>query len=183
MIFTIQEIEYWMELTQDDFTASGNVEAIGFNIDDTQTTWLADGITHTIETIEELKATFEKHSHEINANACLVHALTLASIEYYIDYDPDVLTKPAYILRAKKEHIRFLIVGKSLLVFDIFYRVFLLTGITEVNNILRDKTTFYQRILWKKLQKFFQNGEPGRQTRRNDGNCLIVFFRGYRKYG
>ena len=46
----------------------------------TQTTWLADGITHTIETIEELKATFEKHSHEINANACLVHALTLASI-------------------------------------------------------------------------------------------------------
>ena len=131
MIFTIQEIEYWMELTQDDFTASGNVEAIGFNIDDTQTTWLADGITHIIETIEELKATFEKHSHEINANACLVHALTLASIEYYIDYDPDVLTKPAYILRAKRNTLDFLIVGKSLLVFDIFYRVFLLTGITK----------------------------------------------------
>ena len=128
--------------------------------------WLM--VLHTIETIEELKATFEKHSHEINANACLVHALTLASIEYYIDYDPDVLTKPAYILRAKKEHIRFLIVGKSLLVFDIFYRVSPVDWHHEVNNILRDKTTFYQRILWKKLQKFFKmeslGGKPGGTT-------------------
>lgn len=139
VIFTIQEIEYWMELTQDDFTASGNVEAIGFNIDDTQTTWLADGITHIIETIEELKATFEKHSHEINANACLVHALTLASIEYYIDYDPDVLTKPAYILRAKKEHIRFFDSWKVIARLRHILQSLPADWHHEVNNILRDK--------------------------------------------
>lgn len=139
VIFTIQEVEYWMELTPDDFVASGNVETISLNIDDTQTTWLVDGITKTIETIEEMNSILKKHTRKINASACLVHALTLASIEYYVDYDPDVLTKPAYILRAKKEHIRFFDSWKVIARLRHILQSLPADWLHEVNGILRDK--------------------------------------------
>lgn len=101
-----------MEQKQDTLTGSANIESVNISFDDQQMEWLSGYIRNMADTIEDINAGRDVITRKINASACLVHALTLASVDYYIDHDPDVLTRPAYILRAKKEHIRFLIVGK-----------------------------------------------------------------------
>lgn len=106
-LFNIQEIEYWMEQKQDTLTGSANIESVNISFDDQQMEWLSGYIRNMADTIEDINAGRDVITRKINASACLVHALTLASVDYYIDHDPDVLTRPAYILRAKKEHIRF----------------------------------------------------------------------------
>ncbi|EMG46290.1 hypothetical protein G210_3473 [Candida maltosa Xu316] len=107
VLLNLQEFEFWMEKKEDGMTGSLNLENTSFHIDDAQTEWLADYIKTTAKIAEDIGKASDVITRKINASACLVHALSLASVEYYIDHDPDVLTKPAYILRAKKEHIRF----------------------------------------------------------------------------
>ncbi|RCK65012.1 Protein CSF1 [Candida viswanathii] len=106
-LFNVQEIEYWMEQKADSLTGSANIESVNVSFEDLQMEWLVGYLCNMADTIEDFNAGRDVITRRINASACLVHALTLASVDYYIDHDPDVLTRPAYILRAKKEHIRF----------------------------------------------------------------------------
>ncbi|KAI5956449.1 CSF1 [Candida jiufengensis] len=101
---SIEDIEVWMEKI-DDLVGSVKADFIDTDID-LKHDWKSDidkwkdQITSELKNLDNLQSERSKH-------ASLIYALTVASSDYYIDHDPDVLTRPAYVLRAKKEHIRF----------------------------------------------------------------------------
>ncbi|RLV90840.1 Protein CSF1 [Spathaspora sp. JA1] len=107
LLLNIQEIEVWLEKKQEGMIGSGNFETIVFDIDDAQVAWLIEYLQEISEKVCRSADAFGNLGTKDAAYANLVHILSLASNEYRIDHDPDVLTRPAYILRAKKEHIRF----------------------------------------------------------------------------
>ncbi|KAI5964047.1 CSF1 [Candida pseudojiufengensis] len=101
---SVEEIELWLEKVND------LVGSVKFDFVDSEIDLNHDW---SIE-FAKWKNTFEKEligldelRSERSKHASLVYALSIASSEYFIDHDPDVLTRPAYVLRAKKEHIRF----------------------------------------------------------------------------
>ena len=108
LLFNIKEVEFW-SLTHDDSIVSASVDTINLEVNDDQVEWIIDFAESMRTEIETAMDEFEKNSFsEHDAFAELAYKLTLASIDYQIDHDPGVLTKPAYILRSRKEHIRFI---------------------------------------------------------------------------
>ncbi|KAG7663520.1 CSF1 [[Candida] subhashii] len=107
LLLNITDIEFWQETDNRGSVGSGNVLSIDLEIQDDQVEWLVKTIESTADKCLKSIKQFSEIPRKNDAKAKLVHALSLASADYRIDYDPDVLTRPAYILRAKKEHVRF----------------------------------------------------------------------------
>ncbi|EGW31931.1 uncharacterized protein SPAPADRAFT_50542 [Spathaspora passalidarum NRRL Y-27907] len=107
LFLVMEEIEVWLEKKQEGDIGSVNFERIELDVDDTQANWLIDYSKEISDKLSMSTKEFNNMGSKEAAYANLVHTLTLASNKFQIDNDPDVLTRPAYILRAKKEHIRF----------------------------------------------------------------------------
>ncbi|CAI5760005.1 unnamed protein product [Candida verbasci] len=106
-VLDLQDIEFWFEKIDNSIVGSGNDGNISLNIDDNQVEWLIKYISTITESFISESTCFQSLAQKNSSHANLVYALSKASRDYYIDHDPDVLTRPAYILRTKKEHIRF----------------------------------------------------------------------------
>ena len=112
----INDCEIWLDSNSSDGTTTtikGNKSCVGSAdidfvqvlTDFSQIEWLANQAELYCTQYGSAIKSFYTPSKDLQAK--LIYALTLASIEYSIDHDPDVLTRPAYLLRSKTEHIRF----------------------------------------------------------------------------
>ncbi|CCG24217.1 Csf1 protein [Candida orthopsilosis Co 90-125] len=106
-VINIQDIEGWLNKIKESAEGSTRYDYLDGDFDVNQAQWLAGFLKQFSKSLEQEMTMFENLQSKRETHANLVHALTVASSEYAIDHDPDVLTRPAYFLRLKSEHIRF----------------------------------------------------------------------------
>ncbi|CAL1217687.1 unnamed protein product [Candida parapsilosis] len=107
LVLNVQDIEGWLSKSKDNVEGSAQYDHLDGDFDIAQAHWLADELSQMSESFKYELKVFENLQSKQETHANLVHALTIASSEYAIDHDPDVLTRPAYFLRLKSEHVRF----------------------------------------------------------------------------
>ncbi|KAK6458751.1 uncharacterized protein RJT20DRAFT_123813 [Scheffersomyces xylosifermentans] len=106
-LFNIKEVEFWAS-SEEDSVMSSNIEKIEVQVNDDQIEWIIDFVKSLEKELAPVIKEFAKKSPTSQSvEAELVYKLAIGSMDYHIDHDPGVLTKPAYILRSRKEHIRF----------------------------------------------------------------------------
>lgn len=106
---TVNETEVWLTTQDDCDVLSINVEDISVKLGDSQLIWL---VSYLGKLHKELDPSFELMTHvskmEKRVTAALIYKLSIASKEFKVDHDPEVLTRPAYLIRSLDEHIRFI---------------------------------------------------------------------------
>ena len=107
LVLNLQDIEGWLSKSKENIDGSTLYDYLDGDFDVEQAQWLVDFLKHFGESFKQELTVFEQLQSKRETHANLVHALTVASLDYSIDNDPDVLTRPAYFLRLKSEHIRF----------------------------------------------------------------------------
>ncbi|KAI5968016.1 CSF1 [Candida margitis] len=107
LVLNIQDIEGWLDKTKESSDGSSRYDYLDGDVDVEQAQWLVDEFEQISQDFTRELKVFEKLQSKRATHANLVYALTVASSEFAIDHDPDVLTRPAYFLRLKSEHIRF----------------------------------------------------------------------------
>lgn len=109
LLMSIKDIEFWNETTKlEDLVVSPTVEHFTLELLNQQISWLIDYAIYVYKEIEPALHLLQVQSPSMEQICAeMVYKLTLASAKYRIDHDPEVLTKPAYILRSKKDHVRF----------------------------------------------------------------------------
>lgn len=109
LMISIRNIEFWNESsTFENLVLVPTIDSINCEIQDSQISWLIDFAWYLYKEIQpsiEMLLVQSKSLDELCAE--MVYKLSVASTIYRIDHDPEVLTKPAYILRSKKDHVRF----------------------------------------------------------------------------
>ncbi|KAK6462920.1 hypothetical protein DFJ63DRAFT_98981 [Scheffersomyces coipomensis] len=112
LFFSIKDIEFWFQ-EDNEIVNSINIESITAEVQSEQIEWLLQFFLDIKTNISPVIAALqEKPKGEKDAIAEMIYKLSMAAIDYHIDHDPGVLTKPAYILRAKKDHVRFFDIWK-----------------------------------------------------------------------
>lgn len=108
VIVSLKDLETWITKSENDVVTNLNFQNFDFDIVNCQLSWLIDYVlslqgiwTPVIEVFQKMGETKRDWRPE------LLYKLTKASSKYHVDHDPGVLTKPAYILRACQEHVRF----------------------------------------------------------------------------
>ncbi|CAK9435294.1 uncharacterized protein LODBEIA_P57410 [Lodderomyces beijingensis] len=101
-----RDLELWADVRDGSIVGSADVNYLSFEVDMAEISNQIQSCQAVLQSINPaltILDTIEKNSF---LQAKLIHELTLASVEHAIDHDPDVLTRPAYILRSKKDHMR-----------------------------------------------------------------------------
>lgn len=107
-VFSIvfEELEFWSDSSESSKN-SLNARAVDFFVNHSQLEWLSDYLRAVILCATKLFASFSKSKTLIQARQKeLIFRTALASVEYNIIHDSPVITKPAYITRLSKNHIR-----------------------------------------------------------------------------
>lgn len=110
--FDLENIEFWFTksptTSNNELVCSHAIDKIEVNFSTDQIEWVSNYILRMHEIIEPSLEEF-KNFVEASEKAIpeLVYMISKAGKEFHIDYDPDVLTKPAYILRSCRDHTRF----------------------------------------------------------------------------
>ncbi|CAH6719724.1 hypothetical protein CLIB1444_02S15082 [[Candida] jaroonii] len=103
--FSIQDIEFWM--TEDKFQIfSASVEDIILNLDETKILQLINYFDELLKVLKPAIDLFQKTS-AIKRKLTMALVYGLSSVSSSVNHDPCVLTKPAYMIRSLKQHIRF----------------------------------------------------------------------------
>lgn len=107
-LLTIKDFETWFSKKINETTVSSvNLDSIDLDIHGEQINWLITYILHIKELMGPVAEAFDDEADKVNWKASLLYQITLAADKYRLDFDPGVLTKPAYILRACQDHVRF----------------------------------------------------------------------------
>lgn len=96
LVINIQDIEGWLNKIKESVEGSTRYDYLDGDVDVNQAQWLAGFLKQFSKSLEQEMTMFENLQSKRETHANLVHALTVASSEYAIDHDPDVLTRPAY---------------------------------------------------------------------------------------
>ncbi|CAN3501392.1 protein Csf1p [Diutina catenulata] len=104
----VADIEAWSDShSGEDSVGSVSVDRVSADVDAAQSEWLVDYATQVVADVMPVAAMAQRVFANLDSPAKLVYILTKASTEFDIDHDPGVLTKPAYVLRSRKNHVRF----------------------------------------------------------------------------
>ncbi|CUM64795.1 uncharacterized protein PRCAT00002407001 [Priceomyces carsonii] len=159
LYLSINDIEIWLTKDElEDVTGSFIVDSIDFQINSSQIEWTVkffmDIYKKCYMSVARLKNISELNSMAIGE---LVYKLALASTTFHVDHDPTVLTKPTYILRSKKAHVRFYDSWKLMTRLRHILRNCPRTWKTDQNNLLTggqwDKTASARQ----KVEEIFHN--------------------------
>ncbi|KAI5962052.1 CSF1 [Candida theae] len=107
LVLNLQDVEGWLDKSKEFATGATSYDYLDGDFDIEQAQWLVDFLANFSQSFKNKLQVFENLQSKRETHANLVYALTVASSKYAIDNDPDVLTRPAYFLRLKSEHIRF----------------------------------------------------------------------------
>lgn len=107
--FNLGNIEFWFTKSEDcAAVCSTSIDKTELSISDSLLEWLTEYILHLYRELKPSFPEFKKIKDIQQRNiAELVYQVSTGGKEYHIDHDPSVLTKPAYVLRPSKDHIRF----------------------------------------------------------------------------
>ncbi|CAN3376098.1 hypothetical protein DIURU_001951 [Diutina rugosa] len=105
----VEDIEMWMtQSTGSEPVISAHVENVAMMLEDSHWLYLINLLEDTKARVKPLQSrlnVLSEKNHDMLAK--FVYLLTKVSTDYEIDHDPGVLTKPAYVLRSRPEHVRF----------------------------------------------------------------------------
>lgn len=103
--FSIQDIEFWM--TEDTFQIfSVSIEDIHLSLNETKIIYLINYFDELVKVLQPAIDLFQKTS-AIKRKLTMALVYALGSVSSKVNHDPCVLTKPAYMIRSLKQHIRF----------------------------------------------------------------------------
>ncbi|CAI5206341.1 ANM_HP_G0018910.mRNA.1.CDS.1 [Saccharomyces cerevisiae] len=102
----IEGFEVWSS-TEDRQVNSLNLTSSDITIDESQMEWLFEYCSDQGNLIQEVCTSFNSiQNTRSNSKTELISKLTAASEYYQISHDPYVITKPAFIMRLSKGHVR-----------------------------------------------------------------------------
>ncbi|EJS42729.1 csf1p [Saccharomyces arboricola H-6] len=102
----LEGFEVWSS-TQDRQVSSLNLTSSDITIDESQMEWLFEYCSDQGNLIQEVFSYFHSiQSTRTSSKTELISKLTAASEYYQISHDPYVITKPAFIMRLSKGHVR-----------------------------------------------------------------------------
>ncbi|CCE86826.1 Piso0_005340 [Millerozyma farinosa CBS 7064] len=106
--FIVNDVEYWDDMAKGFNISSVSLDTVELQAVSEYTKW---GISFVLDLLEHLiplywrLADLKKSSSKILSD--FVYSVSSAGNQFYIGYDPGVLTKPSYFLRSSKQHVRF----------------------------------------------------------------------------
>lgn len=104
--FMIEDLNFWSTMKEKQVN-SINVASMDITIDETQIVWLFTFFSIQKEYIEKVITTFEDVQKKRSASRKEVISRVTAAGDYYqISHDPYVITKPAFITRLSRGHVR-----------------------------------------------------------------------------
>lgn len=105
----LENIEFWFTMITDaEIVCSHEIDGINISVSANQVEWLTNYLFDLYKIIEPSLLEFKKFVDSKDKKILeLVYMVSMAGKEYHIDYDPAVLTKPAYVLRSCTDHTRF----------------------------------------------------------------------------
>lgn len=104
--FTSEDIEFW-GISSSEMKRTINARSVDMSINSQRIEWLSKYLTSTIESILKITETISRYQEQIRQTQKeLFYRIAIASEEYKIVHDPPVITKPAYISRLSKQHVR-----------------------------------------------------------------------------
>lgn len=104
--FMIEDLNFWSTMKEKQLN-SINVASMDITIDETQIVWLFTFFGVQKEYIEKAITTFEDVQKKRSASRKEVISRVTAAGDYYqISHDPYVITKPAFITRLSRGHVR-----------------------------------------------------------------------------
>lgn len=105
----VENVELWMtQLTGSEPVILAHTENVAMMVDDNCWQALVNLLEVTKARVKPLQSrliVLKEKNHDMLAK--FVYLLTKVLTDYEIDHDPGVLTKPAYVLRLRPEHVRF----------------------------------------------------------------------------
>lgn len=102
----LEGAEAWSATIQDQ-TNSINITSTDFTVDESQVEWLFEFFNSQNKLITEITGTFNKIQNlRTGSRKALISKLTAASEHYQISHDSYVITKPAFIMRLSRGHVR-----------------------------------------------------------------------------
>lgn len=104
--FMIEDLSFW-STTVDKQVNSIDVGSADITVDETQMVWLFTFFGIQKELVEKVVCTFDSVQKKRSASRKeLISRITAASEYYQISHDPYVITKPAFITRLSRGHVR-----------------------------------------------------------------------------
>ena len=104
--FMIEDLNFW-STTKEKQVNSINVASTDITVDETQIVWLFTFFSIQKEFIEKVVTTFEDvQKNRSVSRKELISQVTAAGDYYQISHDPYVITKPAFITRLSRGHVR-----------------------------------------------------------------------------
>ncbi|KAK9255383.1 hypothetical protein V1507DRAFT_452406 [Lipomyces tetrasporus] len=102
----IERIEAWNHATEKAST-SIKIRSAGFIAQNQDVRWIVHTLIDIVEQVQPIiKKTAAISARKENRKKNLVYLIAVASNAYEISHDPAFLTRPAYVLRSSKSHIR-----------------------------------------------------------------------------
>ncbi|KAK9359548.1 hypothetical protein V1504DRAFT_476891 [Lipomyces starkeyi] len=102
----IERIEAWNRGTEKTAT-SFKIRSAGFIAQNQDVKWIVHSLINTLEQVKPIREkTAVISARKENRMKNLVYLIAVASNAYEISHDPAFLTRPAYVLRSSKSHIR-----------------------------------------------------------------------------
>ncbi|EGV63232.1 hypothetical protein CANTEDRAFT_123190 [Yamadazyma tenuis ATCC 10573] len=166
----VKDIEFWQADDKKEEISSLIVEDVSLDLGDAQLIWLIRYIDFLSRELQPSLDAFQKNSEiQGKSQAALVYTLGLASKKYKVDDDSTVLTKPAYVLRSLKEHIRVFDSWKVLVRLRHIFQSMDDQWVTDQENALRQNgwkipSTAYEETWdvfskWRSWESNFQERE------------------------
>lgn len=108
LLLKFTDIEIWQDISDSTCNSSCNFENLSFEVDSNQVIYALKFLLATVEVIEPIVRQFKQLSHTLSVYMKeYLYDITEAGQKFHIDHDPGVLTKPAYVLRSQKDHVRY----------------------------------------------------------------------------
>ncbi|KAK9372064.1 uncharacterized protein V1513DRAFT_467019 [Lipomyces chichibuensis] len=102
----IERIEAWNRGTEKT-AASFKIRSAGFIVQNQDVKWIVHSLINALEQVKPIREKAAVISgRKENRMKNLVYLIAVASNAYEISHDPAFLTRPAYVLRSSKSHIR-----------------------------------------------------------------------------
>lgn len=106
MSFVLDDVDFWFSTTNK-LVSSISLGTTDVTLDEPQADWLVKYVDSQIIMISDSIKTVLSTSHKkLNTQKDLISRLTAAGEFYQISHDPYVITKPAFIMRLSRGHVR-----------------------------------------------------------------------------
>lgn len=103
---TIEDLEFWSNKVQKTIE-SVTVRKLVLDADANRMKWLKLHVEQTANMVLKVVNEFSRIKKNVKASEIeLLYQVTLASTIYRVEHDPAVITRPAYIIRLSRQHIR-----------------------------------------------------------------------------